>query len=82
MGISGKFACVFRASATLCRTGVKVVECFVEVDNFLVSYLFCPYFSQGFVAHGIFNALACPMKTRYIFSVLKVFPCLSVNYNV
>jgi len=32
MGISGKFACVFRASATLCRTGVKVVECSAEVD--------------------------------------------------
>jgi len=82
MGISGKFACVFSASATLCRTSVKVVECFVEVDNCLVSYRSCPCFSPSFVAHGIFNVLACPMKTRNIFSVLKVFPCLSVNYNV
>ena len=71
MGISGKFACTFRASATLCRTGVKVVECSVEVDNFWVSDRFCPCFSRGFVAHGIFNVLACPMKTKKHFSCPK-----------
>jgi len=59
-----------------------VVECPAEVDNFLVYDCFCPCFSQCFVAHGIFNVLSCPMKTKNIFPVLKVFPSLSVNYNV
>ena len=74
MGISGKFACVFRASATICRTGVKVVECSAEVDTFLVSYRFCPCFSQCFFAHGIYLRSSMSDEDKKHFSCPKSLP--------